>query len=331
MLRKMRCFVFIAYIMLVLSNRASAVNVEFSDDIDAGCYDRSYPVIKCEYTFFTQQEVIGAFLEDAIDVNTVDTTRNIGGNTKESFRIEGKDKRINIRKGYIQMTTDYSNKLFTIYSLNSLRVKKEDMKELDFMPSNNAQNICKQLMEKLGFVLDEEPYIMRAFTTSELIELYYSQKEEIAKYEKEFKDGMEKVEECYIFWYKVNVEGLNCDTESFDSALSSCYIPGCNAIFIVTQSGVEFMTSTKLPKVIEVGKDQNILSLDDAKQIVRNKFSMIKGIEDLLCTNIELAYVKTPVVGSSIENECILKPSWIFKFDDMNVCRIDAITGYEII
>lgn len=140
--------------------------------------------------------------------------------------------------------------------------------------------------------------------------------------------------DAYILSYAIKISGLTCDTELFTMA-NQRDIEGISITVIVNADGVIFMDFSGpyyMAMEVRPGTLSEVLSFDDIKEIVADKFDDLILSEPMRICSIKLQYVLLPVD----KHHMAYTPCWCFATPRGSSgryvwYRFNAYTGSEII
>ena len=182
-------------------------------------------------------------------------------------------------------------------------------KNLDFATIDEVKAKVQTYIDALGVsVLEPTCYTMDYDTMREV----YDGRTALETYDADFDFIIEpqKKDEQYIFDYPIAVNGMPLGNFEGGGYSDDSYMTGTFLRMIYGEEGIRAMTLPYALDVTEVGAMQPVLTLDEALQIVDDKYNSIIMEGNYKIDKIEMAY--TPIQQQNVTEAKII-PVWRFQ------------------
>lgn len=182
-------------------------------------------------------------------------------------------------------------------------------KNLEFATIDEAKSQVQKYVNSLGIsVLEPTCYTMDYDTMYKV----YAERVDQPEYDEDFDFVIEpqKQDEQYIFDYPIAVNGMPLGNFEGGGYSDDSYMIGTLLRMVYGEEGIRAMTLPYALDVTDVGTVQTVLTLDEALQIVDDKYNSIILEGNYKIDKIEMAY--TPIRQQDISQAKII-PVWRFQ------------------
>lgn len=182
-------------------------------------------------------------------------------------------------------------------------------KNLEFATIDEAKSQVQKYVNSLGIsVLEPTCYTMDYDTMYKV----YAERVDQPEYDEDFDFVIEpqKQDEQYIFDYPIAVNGMPLGNFEGGGYSDDSYMIGTLLRMVYGEEGIRAMTLPYALDVTDVGTVQTVLTLDEALQIVDDKYNSIILEGNYKIDKIEMAY--TPIRQQDVSQAKII-PVWRFQ------------------
>jgi len=314
------------------------------------------PILKAKNSVFDEEKLCEVFFSN----NDIDFKSEESSMT---FTKEDKTLLLSIDKSFFQFNTslsDYFGGIINPEDFGNLsKFKKE---RLDFMDKQQAIDLASNILKSIGINPYGQPEIYSIDFETIQEEQQLRLKEGGLQYfvdvgVAKLKDKWTKDDEFYYIIYKIEVNGLPCDSIGYTQMPSGLPVSGSRIDIAISKSGLAMMKikDTVYQSEGNESKPSVLISVDKALETIEKRFENIILPNKMVITDISLAYSPSLIsfepdtkTGGIKNRKILLIPAWIFKIQqkidnlrggtgeaDMELIsntyiRINAITGNEI-
>jgi len=208
--------------------------------------------------------------------------------------------------------------------------------DLPGMSVDETVKSFKETAEHLGFTMEENPYILRAYSMDAEalaktgIHSYTSLNIQGNDLLAENRAAVEKYgSDCYYVAYRYELDGIPLSYEYHYIESKDYFTLPCKIYGLFNNSGLMRFAGINQYEVIETCEQGAIVPYETAAQVMADDLNLILGIEPFVCKEIALEYIPLAYSGCNLEREACLTPAWVFYFEseDHVPVMVNAMSG----